>query len=228
LEQVNKVTIPFFGQPLEFVHILLQPFIFFAYLLLTQLSIGSAIDLQSTTHTKDWCCEGKALVQPTSSAEKKPRDGTYTRSGNTTFHSGRQCPHDPYRSELFCLLDFLVWALALAFLAAAAAAAAAAATHDDAIPQPNNIPTMLVVDLLGALFALSSPQDDAVVLDSPAPTEDDLVGDVGVSDVDEDFGRFEARGVKIGEGLSEAGLLEEVERCYVLDVVERHFRGTIL
>jgi hypothetical protein len=48
LEQVNKVTIPFLGQPLEFVHILLQPFIFFANLLLAQLSIGSAIDLQST------------------------------------------------------------------------------------------------------------------------------------------------------------------------------------
>jgi hypothetical protein len=122
---------------------------------------------------------------------------------------------------LFCLLGFL----ALAFLAAAATGAA---THDDTIPQPNNIPTMLVVDLLGALFALSSPQDDAVVLDSPAATEDHLVRDVRVPDVDEDFGRFEARGVEIGKCLGEAGLLEEVEWCYVLDVVERHFRGTIL
>jgi hypothetical protein len=34
--------------------------------------------------------------------------------------------------------------------------------------------------------------------------------------------------VEIGKGLGEASLLEEVERCYVLDVVERHFRGTML
>jgi len=46
VEQVNKVTISFFGQPLEFVYILLQPFIFFTNLLLAQLPIGSAIDLQ--------------------------------------------------------------------------------------------------------------------------------------------------------------------------------------
>lgn len=106
---------------------------------------------------------------------------------------------------------------------------AAFLAHDDALPQPDNVPAMLVVDFLCTCLTLSSPQDDTVVLDSPPATEDDLVTGVGVSDVDETFGRFEAVGVEIGECLGETGLLEEVEWRYVLDIVEGHpyfyFRG---
>lgn len=65
------------------------------------------------------------------------------------------------------------------------------------LPDTNNVPTVLVVEVLGTLLADSASHDDAVVLDFLCAAVDGLTTDVGVADVDEELGRLEARAVQV-------------------------------